>query len=191
MSEVIVPERTAVSPAPTVAWTPLGENAILVMSACDAMPAKVPVAVDGNPANRAHTMVLSWRRAQADAGRSHRLPLPGPGSGHGQGRQRGAADRPARAAAAPDPGGQAAALASFLPSSQTRPASAFPSIVDGLLEVLLTGTPNPRRLRAVAMLLQTVARPGGFVEVMGTLEPDGVFLQGWTSATSPPAGPSC
>lgn len=64
MSEVIVPESTAVAPAPTVAWTPLGENAILVRSACDAIPAKVPVAVDGNPRNRAQTMVLSWRRPE-------------------------------------------------------------------------------------------------------------------------------
>ena len=66
MSEVIVPERTAIAPAPTVSWTPLGENAILVRSHCDAIPAKVPVAVDGNPRNRAQTMVLSWRRPGAE-----------------------------------------------------------------------------------------------------------------------------
>ena len=59
MNEVIIPERTMISPAPTVAWTPLGENAILVMSACDALPGKVPVAVDGNPRNRVETMALT------------------------------------------------------------------------------------------------------------------------------------
>ncbi len=66
MSEVIVPERTAIAQAPTVAWTPLGENAILVRSTCDAIPAKVPVAVDGNPRNKVETMALTWRRPQAD-----------------------------------------------------------------------------------------------------------------------------
>lgn len=181
MSEVIVPERTAVSPAPTVAWTPLGENAILVMSACDAMPAKVPVAVDGNPANRAHTMVLSWRRAQADAAAATGFlclaPAPATDKAGSGALLIGRPGRPLRLILAAKP----LPLQAFLSELADEAGQAFPSIVDGLLEVLLTGTPNPRRLRAVAMLLQTVARPGGFVEVMGTLEPDGVFLQGWTS----------
>jgi O-antigen biosynthesis protein len=67
MNEVVIPDQTRLALAPTVAWTPLGENAILIMSACDAIPGKVPVAVDGNPRNRADTMVLSWRRPQAEA----------------------------------------------------------------------------------------------------------------------------
>ncbi|MBD3847250.1 hypothetical protein IED13_16185 [Bosea sp. SSUT16] len=181
MSEVIVPERTSVSPAPIVAWTPLGENAILVRSACDAIPAKVPVAVDGNPRNRAQTMVLSWRRPGAEplAATGFLCLAPAPSvdnSGTGA-LLIGRPGRPLRLilAAKPQP------LQTFLSELAEDAGQAFPSVVDGLLEVLLTGAPNPRRLRAVAMLLQTVARPGGFVEVMGALEGDGIFLQGWTS----------
>lgn len=181
MSEVIVPERTAVSPAPTVAWTPLGENAILVRSACDAIPAKVPVAVDGNPRNRAQTMVLSWRRPGAEASMATGFlclaPAPAiDGSGSGA-LLIGRPGRPLRLLLAPKP----QPLQAFLSELADDAGQAFPSVVDGLLEVLLTGAPNPRRLRAVAMLLQTVARPGGFVEVMGSLDGDGIFLQGWTS----------
>ncbi|MFJ5368817.1 glycosyltransferase family 2 protein [Bosea sp. CER48] len=181
MSEVIVPEKTALAPAPTVAWTPLGENAILVRSVCDAIPAKVPVAVDGNPRNRAQTMVLSWRRAAADpsAATGFLCLAPAPtvdASGTGA-LLIGRPGRPLRLLLAPKP----QPLQAFLSELADDAGQAFPSVVDGLLEVLLTGAPNPRRLRAVAMLLQTVARPGGFVEVMGSLEGDGIFLQGWTS----------
>lgn len=181
MSEVIVPERTAVAPAPTVSWTPLGENAILVMSACDAMPAKVPVAVDGNPRNRAQTMVLSWRRAGAEASSATGFlclaPAPSADRSGSGALLVGRPGRPLRLILAPKP----LPLEAFLSELAGDAGQAFPSVVDGLLEVLLSGTPNPRRLRAVSMLLQTVARPGGFVEVMGSLEGDGIFMQGWTS----------
>ena len=181
MSEVIVPERTAVAPAPTVSWTPLGENAILVMSACDAMPAKVPVAVDGNPRNRAQTMVLSWRRPGADASAATGFlclaPAPSADRAGSGALLVGRPGRPVRLLLAPKP----LPLEAFLSELAGDAGQAFPSVVDGLLEVLLSGTPNPRRLRAVSMLLQTVARPGGFVEVMGSLEGDGIFMQGWTS----------
>ncbi|MGO4403523.1 glycosyltransferase family 2 protein [Bosea sp. RAF48] len=181
MSEVIVPERTAVAPAPTVAWTPLGENAILVRSTCDAIPAKVPVAVDGNPRNRAQTMVLSWRRPGAEASAATGFlclaPAPSVDSSGTGALLIGRPGRPLRLILAPKP----QPLQVFLSELADDAGQAFPSVVDGLLEVLLTGAPNPRRLRAVAMLLQTVARPGGFVEVMGSLDGDGIFLQGWTS----------
>jgi len=181
MSEVIVPERTAVAPAPTVSWTPLGENAILIMSACDAMPAKVPVAVDGNPRNRAQTMVLSWRRPGADASAATGFlclaPAPATDRAGSGALLVGRPGRPLRLILAPKP----LPLEAFLAELAGDAGQAFPSVVDGLLEVLLSGAPNPRRLRAVSMLLQTVARPGGFVEVMGSLEGDGIFMQGWTS----------
>ncbi|MCU4178174.1 glycosyltransferase family 2 protein [Bosea sp. BH3] len=181
MSQVIVPEMTAISPAPTVAWTPLGENAILIMSACDAIPAKVPVAVDGNPRNRAQTMVLSWRRAGAEAsvatGFLCLAPAPSADRAGSGALLIGRPGRPLRLILAPKP----LPLQAFLSELAEEAGQAFPSVVDGLLEVLLSGAPNPRRLRAVSMLLQTVARPGGFVEVMGSLDGDGIFLQGWTS----------
>lgn len=181
MSEVIVPEMTAISPAPTVAWTPLGENAILIMSVCDAIPAKVPVAVDGNPRNRAQTMVLSWRRAGAEApvatGFLCLAPAPSADRAGSGALLIGRPGRPLRLILAPKP----LPLQAFLSELAEDAGQAFPSVVDGLLEVLLSGAPNPRRLRAVSMLLQTVARPGGFVEVMGSLDGDGIFLQGWTS----------
>ena len=41
MNEVIIPERTRIAPAQTVSWTPLGENAILIVSTCDGLPGKV------------------------------------------------------------------------------------------------------------------------------------------------------
>lgn len=186
MSEVIVPERTAIAQAPTVSWTPLGENAILVRSHCDAIPAKVPVAVDGNPRNRAQTMVLSWRRpgAEPSAATGFLCLAPAPSvddSGTGA-LLIGRPGRLLRLILAPKP----QPLQAFLSELADDAGQAFPSVVDGLLEVLLTGAPNPRRLRAVAMLLQTVARPGGFVEVMGKLDEvagsgGGIFLQGWTS----------
>ncbi len=180
MNEVIIPERTLISPAPTVAWTPLGENAILVMSACDALPGKVPVAVDGNPRNRVETMALTWRRPQADAAHATGFlclaPAPSPDRAGSGAILLGRPGRPLRLILAPKP----MPLQAFLAALADEAGQSFPTVVDGLLEVLLAGKSNPRRLRAVGMLLQSVAKPGGFVEVMGPLD-EGIFLQGWTS----------
>lgn len=180
MNEVIIPEKTRISPAPTVSWTPLGENAILIMSACDQIPGKVPVAVDGNPRNKAETMALTWRRPQADP--SHAIgflclaPAPSPDRAGSGAILLGRPGRPLRLILAPKP----LPLQAFLAALADEAGQSFPTVVDGLLEVLLAGKSNPRRLRAVGMLLQSVAKPGGFVEVMGPLD-DGIFLQGWTS----------
>lgn len=180
MNEVIVPEQTRISPAPTVVWTPLGENAILIMSACDAIPGKVTIAVDGNPRNKAETMALTWRRPQAEASAAVGFlclaPAPatdraGPGA-----LLIGRPGRPLRLMLSPKP----LPLQVFLAGLADEAGQAFPTVVDGLLEILLTAKPNPRRLRAAALLLQSIAKPGGFVEVMGPLD-DSVFIQGWTS----------
>ncbi|SFJ83520.1 hypothetical protein SAMN05216304_11625 [Bosea sp. OK403] len=180
MSEVIVPERTRLSPAPTVAWTPLGENAILIMSACDAIPGKVPVAVDGNPRNKVETMALTWRRPQAEpamaVGFLCLAPAPSADRAEPGAILLGRPGRPLRLILSPKP----LPLQAFLAALAEEAGQAFPTVVDGLLEILLAGKSNPRRLRAVGMLLQSVAKPGGFVEVMGALD-EGVFLQGWSS----------
>jgi hypothetical protein len=180
MNEVIVPERTRIAPAPTVAWTPLGENAILILGACDAIPGKVPVAVDGNPRNRVETMALTWRRAQADpsvaVGFICLAPAPVPDRPGAGAILLGRPGRPLRLILTPKP----LALPAFLDMLAEEAGQAFPTVVDGLLELLLAGKSNPKRLRAVGLLLQSVAKPGGFIEVMGPLD-DSVFLQGWTS----------
>lgn len=180
MNEVVIPDQTRLALAPTVAWTPLGENAILIMSACDAIPGKVPVAVDGNPRNRADTMVLSWRRPQAEAAAAVGFlclaPAPAPDRAGSGALLLGRPGRPLRLILSPKP----LPLQGFLAALADEAGQAFPTVVDGLLEVLLAGKANPRRLRAVGMLLQSVAKPGGFVEVMGPLD-DGVFLQGWSA----------
>ncbi|KFC70030.1 hypothetical protein FG93_03045 [Bosea sp. LC85] len=180
MSEVIVPDQTRISPAPTVAWTPLGENAILIMSVCDAMPGKVPVAVDGNPRNKAETMALTWRRPQAEApaaiGFLCLAPAPATDRSGSGALLLGRPGRPLRLVLASKP----LPLQSFLAGLAEDSGQAFPMVVDGLLEILLAGKPNPRRLRAASLLLQSIAKPGGFVEVMGPID-DGVFIQGWTS----------
>lgn len=180
MNEVIIPEKTRLAPAPTVAWTPLGENAILIMSACDAIPGKVPVAVDGNPRNKAETMALTWRRPQAEAAQAVGFlclaPAPSPDRAGPGAILLGRPGRPLRLILSPKP----LPLQAFLATLAEEAGQSFPTVVDGLLEVLLSGKSNPRRLRAVGMLLQSIAKPGGFVEVMGALD-DGVFLQGWTS----------
>ncbi|MDU0338264.1 glycosyltransferase family 2 protein [Bosea rubneri] len=180
MNEVIIPQQTRLSPAPTVAWTPLGENAILVMSACDAIPGKVPVAVDGNPRNKAQTMALTWRRPQADASQAVGFLCLAPAPSHdragGGAILLGRPGRPLRLILAPKP----LPLQAFLAALADEAGQSFPTVVDGLLEVLLAGKSNPRRLRAVGMLLQSVAKPGGFVEVMGPQD-DSIFVQGWTA----------
>jgi hypothetical protein len=185
MNEVVIPDQTRLAPAPTVAWTPLGENAILIMSACDAIPGKVPVAVDGNPRNRAETMVLSWRRPQAEPGAAvgFLCLAPAPDRAGSGALLLGRPGRPLRLILSPKP----LPLQGFLAALADEAGPAFPTVVDGLLEVLLAGKANPRRLRAVGMLLQSVAKPGGFVEVMGPLD-DGVFLQGWSANFA--AGPT-
>lgn len=177
--QVSIPELTRVT-APTVPWTPLGENAILIMGFCDAMPGKVPIAADGNPRSKIETMPLTWRRAHAEeaaaVGFLCLAPAP-PVDRTGSGAiLLGRPGRPLRLILAPKP----LPLQAFLANLAEEAGQAFPTVVDGLIEVLLAGTANPRRLRAVGMLLQSVAKPGGFVEVMGKQD-DSIFLQGWTS----------
>lgn len=58
-------------------------------------------------------------------------------------------------------------------------------VVDGIIEALLAGQQTPRRLRAVASMAQAVAQRDGFVEVVGPLEGDEIFLQGWTADLVP------
>lgn len=180
MNEVIVPEQTRISPAPTVAWTPLGENAILIMSACDAIPGKVAVAVDGNPRNKAETMALTWRRPQAEASAAVGFiclaPAPATDRSGSGALLVGRPGRPLRLMLSPKP----LPLQHFLAGLADEAGQSFPIVVDGLLEILLSAKPNPRRLRAAALLLQSIAKPGGFVEVMGPID-ESVFLQGWTS----------
>lgn len=180
MNEVIVPDQTRISPAPTVAWTPLGENAILIMSACDAIPGKVPVAVDGNPRNKAETMALTWRRPHAEAAAAVGFlclaPAPATDRSGSGALLIGRPGRPLRLVLSPKP----LPLQNFLAGVADEAGQAFPTLVDGLLEILLSAKPNPRRLRAAALLLQSIAKPGGFVEVMGALD-ESVFLQGWTA----------
>ncbi|RDJ22152.1 hypothetical protein DWF00_23705 [Bosea caraganae] len=180
MNEVIVPEQTRISPAPTVAWTPLGENAILIVSCCDAIPGKVAIAVDGNPRNKAETMALTWRRPQAEASAAIGFlclaPAPATDRTGSGALLIGRPGRPLRLVLSPKP----LPMQSFLAALADEAGQAFPTVVDGLLEILLTAKPNPRRLRAAALLLQSIAKPGGFVEVMGALD-ESVFIQGWTS----------
>lgn len=180
MNEVIIPERTRIAPAQTVSWTPLGENAILIVSTCDGLPGKVPVMVDGNPRNKAETRVLSWRRPQAAAAEAAGFlclaPAPAGGQSDAGALLLGRPGRPLRLALAPKP----LPLQTFLAALAEDAGPAYPTVVDGLLEIVLAGKPNPRRMRAASMLLQSIARPGGFVEVMGPLD-DNIFVQGWTA----------
>jgi hypothetical protein len=180
MNQVIVPERTRIAPATTVAWTPLGENAILIVSACDGLPGTVPVMVDGNPRNKAETRALTWRRPQAGPAEAVGFlclaPAAPVGPADAGALLLGRPGRPLRLVLAPKP----LPLQTFLAALAEDAGQAYPTVVDGLLEIVLAGKPNPRRLRAASMLLQSIAKPGGFVEVMGQLD-DVVFVQGWTA----------
>lgn len=180
MNQVIIPERTRIAAAPTVSWTPLGENAILVVGACDGLPGKIPVVVDGNPRNKAETRALTWRRPGAPAGEAVGFlclaPAAAGGSTDAGALLLGRPGRPLRLVLAPKP----LPLQAFLAALAEDAGQAYPTVVDGLLEIILAGKPNPRRLRAASMLLQSIARPGGFIEVMGALD-DGIFVQGWTA----------
>ncbi|WP_341991616.1 hypothetical protein [Azorhizobium sp. AG788] len=149
------------------------------------LPATVQALLNGDPSATAQAAAVCWRRPDAPSeirsGFAALVPLAALGRGRLTSITFRRAGHPARYALARRPLTMEAVLQAV--AEDAGPAAA--TVVDGIVEALLSGKPTARRLRAVAAMAQAVARPDGFVEVLGANEDGDIFLQGWAADLVP------
>ncbi|WP_084539874.1 hypothetical protein [Azorhizobium doebereinerae] len=187
-------ERAADRAVPDAVGLPLdGETALVaavdeglaLIAGMGELPASVQALLNGDPSAATQAATVCWRRADAPneirSGFCALVPLAALGRGRLSSIVFRSPGHPARYAFARRPLSLEAALQAV--AEDAGPSASV--VVDGIVEALLAGKPTARRLRAVAAMAQAVARPDGFVEVMGADEDGDIFLQGWTADLVP------
>lgn len=161
------------------------DEGLALIAGMGEMPASVQALLNGDPSAAIQAATVSWRRPEAPpearSGFCALVPLAVLGRGRLTSIVFRRPGHPARYAFARRPVPLEAALQAI--AEDAGPSAAL--VVDGIVEALLAGKPTARRLRAVAAMAQAVARPDGFVEVMGADEDGELFLQGWTADLVP------
>ncbi|MGU3495977.1 hypothetical protein ACLBXM_18195 [Xanthobacteraceae bacterium A53D] len=179
------PAEAAVLPldGATAVVAVVDENLALIAGMGE-LPASVQALLNGDPSAATQAATVSWRRAEGGEHRSGfcaLVPLGALGRGRLSSIMFRKPGHPARYAFARRP----LALEALLHVVAEDAGPSAPVVVDGIVEALMAGKPTQRRLRAVVAMAQAVARPDGFVEVMGADEDGDLFLQGWTADLVP------
>lgn len=165
----------------TALATPVGEDLVLIVGVADAMPAAVPVLLNGDPALAMNATMITWHRRDArpetaigfiavvPLNIASRLRLSSVLI-HRDG-------RPARYNLVR----RALSLAGLVQIVSNDAVHGFAEVADALVQTLMAGKSSPKRVAAALSLLQSAARSDGFVEVIGALDTGEIFLQGWSS----------
>lgn len=163
----------------TALATPIGEDMLLIAGLCDAMPAQVPVLLNGDPAMAIDATVITWPRADAppEAATGFVALLTRPPASRV--RLTSVILRRPRSPLRFALMRKAVALPALMQAIAADSGGGLPGLIDGLVAALLSEADNPRRLAAAAALVRMVAKPDGVVEVVGALDSGELFLQGW------------
>lgn len=165
----------------TAALAVVDDGLALIAGVGDMMPATLHVLLNSDPNKAAQAAVVSWRRAGASAdapfGFAALVPLKTAARNQLESVVFRSPGRPVRYAI----DRRTASLDQVFQAISEQAGPAFGAVVDGIVEALLAGQPNPRRMSRVAALLTLAARNDGFIEVMGSSEEGDVFVQGWAS----------
>lgn len=161
---------------------PVGDDLVLIGGVADAMPSVVPVLLNGDPTMSMTASVFTWARSAAppEAAIGFIAVVPVKVAGRVRVRSvvmRRRGQQPARYTLIR----RALPLAMFTNIASRDAGPLFPDVADGVVDALLKGRSNPKRVAALLTMLNAAARNDGFVEVTGTLDTGEVFLQGWAS----------
>ncbi|GGF66448.1 hypothetical protein GCM10007301_27680 [Azorhizobium oxalatiphilum] len=194
MPDSHTPHRPPTDRAAETLGLPLdGETAIVavvdeglaLIAGMGELPGSVQALLNGDPSAATQAAAVSWRRPDAPpelrSGFCALVSLAALGRGRLSSIVFRSPGHPKRYAFARRPVSLEAALQAV--AEDAGPSASI--VVDGIVEALLVGKTTARRLRAVAAMAQAVARPDGFVEVMGSDEDGDLFLQGWTADLVP------
>ncbi|OKH89718.1 hypothetical protein [Thalassospira sp. TSL5-1] len=165
----------------TVMATLVDEGLALMAGVGSAMPATIDVYLNGSPDAKVQASLISWRRNDSSAdsafGFIALLPLVNVSGGR---LKKVVFRRPGQPAEyAIESRGQG--LEAILSAVAEQSGASFAGVMDGVIEALLAGKTNKKRLRTVAALVRIAASSNGFVEVLGGLEDNELYIQGWSS----------
>ncbi|SOB92246.1 glycosyltransferase family 2 protein [Thalassospira xiamenensis] len=146
-----------------------------------AMPATIDVFLNGQSEAKVQASIISWRRADGPPEAAYGFVALLPMQNVSQRRLKTALFK-----APGQPGeyrieSRSQGLESILSAVAEQSGAAFATVIDGVIEALLAGNPNKKRLRTVAALVRIAARSNGFIEVLGGLEEGDIYIQGWSS----------
>lgn len=165
----------------TVIASPVGEDLLLVSGVTDALSSAVPVLLNGDPSLSMTASVITWTRRGAPPEAKVGFVAIVPVKVAGRVRIRSIVMRrkgqPARYTLVR----RALPLMSLMNIVAADAEADFSKVADGVAQVLVSGTSDPKRMSAALSMLTATARTDGFVEVMGVLDTGEIFLQGWSS----------
>ncbi|MBP3125690.1 hypothetical protein [Thalassospira sp. ER-Se-21-Dark] len=165
----------------TVVAALVDEGLALMVGVGNALPATIDIYLNSQSDAKVQASIISWRRHDAEPDNAYGfvalLPMKDVSArrlktalfrGAGKPREYRIDNRQQR-------------IEAVLSSVADQSGPAFATVIDGLIEALLAGDPDKKRLSKVAALVQSAARSNGFIEVLGGLEEGDVYIQGWSS----------
>lgn len=161
----------------------LDETAVLVLGIGRSMTGEVTVEIDDEPGGQHTAHVTGWKLSTPTPVATHGFAALVPATGTGRPltalRFGGPDGVRCMLAPRPVPPGEVAALVADLGGSQAGP------VIDRLVDLLMDGTTNHRRLAAVAALLQAARGSDGYIELIGACHEGALLLQGWCHNLAP------
>lgn len=161
------------------------DDGLALIAGIGELPTAVTALLNGDPSAAVEAAAMCWRRPEAPqearSGFVALVPLAALGRGRLSAILFRRPGHPTRYALPHRP----LPLEALLQAIAADAGPGIVAVVDGIIEALLAGQPNARRLRAVASMAQAVAQRDGFVEVVGPVEGNELFLQGWTADLVP------
>ncbi len=160
------------------------DTTLLIIGLGRVMAGEVVVGIDGDQAGARSAFVSQWRLAAASPRVKHGFAalLPTGATDRGMTTIRFGEDETGagyifapRLASAEE----AAALVTESAGSQS------PAVIDRLVDVLMVGNINRRRLLTITAFLQAADASDGFVELIGESHDGTTFLQGWSRSIAP------
>ncbi|MFV1849686.1 MAG: glycosyltransferase family 2 protein [Porticoccaceae bacterium] len=165
----------------TVVAALVDDSLALMVGVGNAFPATMDIYLNNQSDAKVQASVIGWRRHDADVDNAYGfvalLPMKDVSQrrlktalfhGAGKPREYRIENRQQR-------------IESILSAVADQSGPAFATVIDGVVEALLAGDPDKKRLRKVTALVQSAARSNGFIEVLGGLEEGDVYIQGWSS----------
>ena len=160
------------------------ETTLLILGLGRVMAGEVVVGVDGDQAGTRRAFVSQWRLAAPSPRAKHGFAalLPAGATDRGMTTIRFGEDETGAAyifAPRLASAEEAAALVTESAASQSA------AVIDRLVDVLMVGNVNRRRLLTITKLLQAADASDGFVELIGDSHDRTTFLQGWSRSMVP------
>ncbi|MCC9621440.1 hypothetical protein LPB41_07000 [Thalassospira sp. MA62] len=165
----------------TVVAALVDDGLALMIGVGSDLPATIDIYLNSQSDAKVQASIISWRRHDADAENAFGFVALLPVKDVTARRLKTALFRGAGKPREYRIDNRGQRIETVLSSVAEQSGPAFATVIDGVIEALLAGDPDKKRLRKVAALVQTAARSNGFIEVLGGLEEGDIYVQGWSS----------